>query len=74
MVCHATTARGGREGRKGKSDEVERKKRVQSRHRAVLSEELQRHKHRGDLGNSMRSGGCVNVGVCCGGEGTGSVK
>ena len=28
-----------------------------------LTEELQRHKHRGDLGNSRRSGGCGNEGV-----------
>lgn len=35
----------------------------------MLSEELQRHKHRGDLGNSMRSGGCGNVGVCVAGRG-----
>lgn len=41
----------------------EPEKRVQARQKAVVSEELQRHKHRGDLGNSMRSGGCGNEGV-----------
>lgn len=33
--------------------------------RAVLSEELQRHKHKGDLGNSMRNDRCGNVGARC---------
>lgn len=38
----------------------------------MLSEELQRHKHTGVLGNSTRTGGCGNA--CCGGEGVESLK
>lgn len=52
----------------------EQEQRVQSMNRAVLSEELQRHKHKGDLGNSTRNGRCGNVVVRCWGGGAESFK